>query len=427
MVFPEPGIGWRTFPPDLAHCVTGLLPRAWRRRRGRSTHRSSRPSGFDAVVAGLGIVPRTELAESAGLAGRRRHRRRRATAASRGGEDVFAAGDVARFPIPALGSSGRVEHEDHANTHGRLVGANAAGARERTSTCRSSTPTCSSSATRPSARLDSRQRGVAAWLEPNRKGVIAYVDDESRPRGFLLWNVWGKVDAARDLIRAAAADRRGRRYVGSQVERRRDRHVAVAIGDAAGGVRRPANGDAAVPDVDVGMVVLAAPPARRGSATNAIAAGKLSSSNSRTSAPSSSRQPCGSAHEADYAGPEASGAGFELVCELVLPAARRTSSSRALLPLRVPPPAVVLAGAASRSRRRRSRSAAHAFLAGALLLQLKTVLDNADGQLARLSGRDHGVRPLSRLRVRPARERGGLRRPRHCDRAVARAGRLRRC
>ena len=23
-----------------------------------------------------------------------------------------------------------------------------------------------------------------------------------RPRGFLLWNVWGKVDAARELIRA---------------------------------------------------------------------------------------------------------------------------------------------------------------------------------------------------------------------------------
>ena len=32
--------------------------------------------------------------------------------------------------------------------------------------------------------------------------MIAYVDDAGRPRGFLLWDVWGKVDAARDLIRA---------------------------------------------------------------------------------------------------------------------------------------------------------------------------------------------------------------------------------
>ena len=35
---------------------------------------------------------------------------------------------------------------------------------------------------------------------PNRKGIVAYVDEESRPRGFLLWNVWDKVDAARELI-----------------------------------------------------------------------------------------------------------------------------------------------------------------------------------------------------------------------------------
>ena len=41
---------------------------------------------------------------------------------------LFAAGDVARFPIPALGGHTRVEHEDHANTHGSRVGANMAGA-----------------------------------------------------------------------------------------------------------------------------------------------------------------------------------------------------------------------------------------------------------------------------------------------------------
>ena len=57
-----------------------------------------------------------------------------------------------------------------------------------------------------------------------------------------------------------------------------------------------------------------------------------------------------------------------------------------LLPLRVPPPVVVaasgvagLAGAAELAR-------GH-FVVAALLVQLKTVLDNADGQLARLTGR----------------------------------------
>jgi len=59
---------------------------------------------------------------------------------------------------------------------------------------------------------------------------------------------------------------------------------------------------------------------------------------------------------------------------------------RVLLPLRVPPPAVVLANAAA------GLLAAFAIARGelvlaALLLQLKTLLDNADGRLARASGR----------------------------------------
>jgi hypothetical protein len=51
--------------------------------------------------------------------------------------------------------------------------------------------------------IDPRLDTVERWEEPNRKGVVAFVDSERRPRGFLLWNTWGKVDAARDLIRAA--------------------------------------------------------------------------------------------------------------------------------------------------------------------------------------------------------------------------------
>ena len=50
--------------------------------------------------------------------------------------------------------------------------------------------------------VDSRLATVEQWAEPNRKGVIAYVDDERRPRGYLLWNTWDKVDAARERIRA---------------------------------------------------------------------------------------------------------------------------------------------------------------------------------------------------------------------------------
>ncbi|HEY2542161.1 MAG TPA: CDP-alcohol phosphatidyltransferase family protein [Gaiellaceae bacterium] len=77
--------------------------------------------------------------------------------------------------------------------------------------------------------------------------------------------------------------------------------------------------------------------------------------------------------------------GFDLVCELAFrPPAHLIA--RALAPLRVPPPAVVVAGAAA-GFAAAVEIGEHAFLAAALLLQLKTLLDNADGQLARATGR----------------------------------------
>jgi len=47
--------------------------------------------------------------------------------------------------------------------------------------------------------LDSRLDTFADWREPYEKGVVYYLR-EGRVRGVLLWNVWGRVDAARELI-----------------------------------------------------------------------------------------------------------------------------------------------------------------------------------------------------------------------------------
>jgi phosphatidylglycerophosphate synthase len=58
----------------------------------------------------------------------------------------------------------------------------------------------------------------------------------------------------------------------------------------------------------------------------------------------------------------------------------------ALAPLRVPPPVVVAAAAATGVAGAVELARGHLVVA-ALLVQLKTVLDNADGQLARLTGR----------------------------------------
>jgi archaetidylinositol phosphate synthase len=77
--------------------------------------------------------------------------------------------------------------------------------------------------------------------------------------------------------------------------------------------------------------------------------------------------------------------GTELLCEHVFrPVAHLVVL--ALAPLRVPPPAVVLAAAATGIAAAVELALGHLIVA-AVLVQLKTVLDNADGQLARVTGR----------------------------------------
>jgi NADPH-dependent 2,4-dienoyl-CoA reductase/sulfur reductase-like enzyme len=168
---------------------------------GAAKTRSGETLQADAFVAGLGIVPNEQLAARAGLPldnGIVVDDRGRVG----GRDDVFAAGDVARFPATALGTSIRIEHEDHAKSHGRAVGANMAGA----DTPYDHLPFFYSDlfdlGYEAVGETDPRLETIAEWAEPNRKGVVAYLDAERRPRGFLLWDVWGKVDDATALIRA---------------------------------------------------------------------------------------------------------------------------------------------------------------------------------------------------------------------------------
>jgi phosphatidylglycerophosphate synthase len=77
--------------------------------------------------------------------------------------------------------------------------------------------------------------------------------------------------------------------------------------------------------------------------------------------------------------------GSELLCEYVFrPVAHIVVL--ALAPLRVPPPAVAAASGVAGLGAAVELARGH-LLAAALLVQLKTVLDNADGQLARRTGR----------------------------------------
>jgi NADPH-dependent 2,4-dienoyl-CoA reductase/sulfur reductase-like enzyme len=222
MVFPDEAIGARLFPRDLAlslndyyrgkgvDVVTGTLVGSVARENGafRVVLEGGDDVEADVVVAGLGIVPRDELAAAAGLpAGNGIPVDDRGRVAGR--EDVFAAGDVARFPARDLGGEMRVEHEDHAKSHGRLVGRNMAGADEPYEHLPFFYSDLFELGYEAVGELDPRLETVAEWAEPHRKGVVCYRDADGRPRGFLLWDVWGKVDAATELVRAGAPVTRG--------------------------------------------------------------------------------------------------------------------------------------------------------------------------------------------------------------------------
>src|SRR5438105_9131727 len=111
MIFPEAGICARAFPSDLSAFVTGYyrdkgvqvltgdVP-ADVTGSGAVRTRSGREVAADVIVAGLGIVPETRLAEAAGLAVRDGivvDEQLRTN-----DPDILAAGDVARFHSAVL-------------------------------------------------------------------------------------------------------------------------------------------------------------------------------------------------------------------------------------------------------------------------------------------------------------------------------------
>jgi len=211
MLFPEDGICARVFPPELSRFLvqyyrdkgvdvhTGASVTGVRKDGGHLVveSRGAAPLTVDAVVAGIGIVPDTELATMAGLAvdnGIVVDARLRTT-----DPDIFAAGDVARFHAPALGTSIRVEHEDNAVTMGHAAGRFMAG----DTTPYSHLPLFYSDlfelGYEAVGELDPRGEMVADWKEPNREGIVHYLSG-GRVRGVLLWNTWGEAEAARQLI-----------------------------------------------------------------------------------------------------------------------------------------------------------------------------------------------------------------------------------
>lgn len=211
MIVPEQGLGARVFPPDLAAFLV-----AFYKEKGVETRIGEGMSGLegrgtqlaiktttgkevtaDLAVAGLGIVPNTDLAQQAGVKidnGIVVDEQLRTNVA-----DIFAAGDVANFYNPALDMRLRVEHEDNANTMGRAAGRAMAGSNEAYTHLPFFYSDLFELGYEAVGELDSRLETFSDWKQPFREGVVYYLKG-GRVRGVLLWNTWGQVDAARALI-----------------------------------------------------------------------------------------------------------------------------------------------------------------------------------------------------------------------------------
>jgi len=211
MIFPENGIGARVYPRPLVEFLNSYYREKGVTVLASETVKSVRAAGAktvittgsgteilaDGVVAGLGIMPNTELAVQAGLAvdnGIVVDELLRTSDL-----DIYAAGDVANFHSAVLDKRTRVEHEDNANVMGEMAGRNMAGQADAYRHQPFFYSDLFDLGYEAVGEVDASLDIVEDWKEPFRKGVIYFLRD-GRVRGVLLWNTWGQVSAAAQLI-----------------------------------------------------------------------------------------------------------------------------------------------------------------------------------------------------------------------------------
>lgn len=211
MIFPESGICALIFPKKLSDHINnyyrekgitvlnGELVSNIRKENGKFkvTTKSEKLLTFDVVVAGLGIEPNVELAKDVGL--RIDNGIKVNKYLQTEDPDIYAAGDVARYPDPVFENPIRVEHEDNAIWMGWVAGENMTGEKsiyDHQSMFYSDLFDYGYEAV---GLLDPKLDLVEDWNELFEEGVIYYLKD-NQVKGVLLWNVWDKADDARELI-----------------------------------------------------------------------------------------------------------------------------------------------------------------------------------------------------------------------------------
>lgn len=213
MIFPDATLLGRIFPKDIGNFLNEEFSRRGieifaehfvdqvvKTAQGYQI-RTTNGATFDVdvVVAGLGIIPNTQLAENAGLEVSNGIHVNEFLQTS--DPNIYAAGDIANIYCEPLGVRRRVEHEQAANRSGKYAGLAMAGQAKSIATF---IPMFYSDA------FDISWEGVGEtsndldivqnWEEPFKKGAIYFLRD-GQDRGAIMWNTWGKLKGVRQLIR----------------------------------------------------------------------------------------------------------------------------------------------------------------------------------------------------------------------------------
>lgn len=211
MIFPEKYLGGRVYPLELAQFISGFYrEKGIRLVSGEAVTElekinnnyfiktsSGKEITAECVIAGIGIRPNIILAEVAGIAvndGILVDEFLRTNI-----NYVYSAGDADNFYNPSLERRIRVEHADNADKMGRSAGISMAGKGEPYNYLPFFYSDMFDLGYEAIGELHSTYDIVSDWQEPFRKGIIYYLQND-KVRGVLLWNVWGKVNDARELI-----------------------------------------------------------------------------------------------------------------------------------------------------------------------------------------------------------------------------------
>lgn len=211
MVFPEKYIGEKVYPSNLASFITDYYKEKgitilsgdyillFEKKKDiiHITTSSGKDIYSDYAVAGIGIKPSVSLALSAGIFvdnGIHVNDFLMTNIAN-----IYSAGDVANFYNPALDKRIRFEHADNANKMGKAAGLSMTGKGEPYNYLPYFDSDMFELGYEAIGELNSTYQIYSDWTNPFRKGVIYYIN-EGKVRGVLLWDVWGKVNDARELI-----------------------------------------------------------------------------------------------------------------------------------------------------------------------------------------------------------------------------------